>query len=195
MKGRNDAVDELLKSLLELSLYNTPLEFEFQRDAGGYIFIITLPGEMSCRFRILDDCSAVDRAMEAVGAVRTFLLYDYSEAMLMTAEAARRFLSLPGDVQFLNEDERHVQQHRLSLIAAQDIFGASNVRGADYLTPDTLSLHTREGDFHVNVNRFKYSLQDTLNIMSRFMRKPLRKRYDKENATRRNQTKDKDTSL
>ena len=180
MKEKPDVVDELLETFVELSLDNTPLVSECLWDVGGCIFIITLPGEMSCRFRIMDDREMVDRTMDAVSAFRAFLMDDYMESMLMTVGAARRFLALPGDVQFLNGEKRHVQQHRLALITAQDIFGPKNVRGADYINPDTLSLHTREGDFHVNVNEFKYSLQETLGIMSCFMRKPIRKRYDKE---------------
>ena len=45
---------------------------------------------------------------------------------------------------------------------------------------DSLVLHTREGRFTVRTRDFKFSLKETLSQMSHYMRKPIRKRYNKE---------------
>ena len=83
-------------------------------------------------------------------------------------------------MEFLNEEERPVLEYRLAIISAQDVFGSRNIRKAEFVNEDSLVLHTREGRFTVRTKDFKFSLKETLSQMSHYMRKPIRKRYNKE---------------
>ena len=83
-------------------------------------------------------------------------------------------------MEFLDEEERPVLEYRLAIISAQDVFGSRNIRKAEFVNEDSLVLHTREGRFTVRTRDFKFSLKETLSQMSHYMRKPIRKRYNKE---------------
>lgn len=173
-----DIFADFLASRARFRLCGTGLVLLSAKDSYSYLFEVLLPGTISCKFRVVGDDMTDERFFRMIENIREFITFDYLESGLMTATAAEHFLSLPGQVEFLDEKERPILQYRLAIISAQNIFGTKNIHAAKYINEDSLMLYTREGRFSILVRDFKYSLKETLSLMSHYMRKPIRKRYD-----------------
>lgn len=175
-----DIFADYLTSRATSLLSGTGITLFSAKDSYSYVFEALLPGRIRCRFRMVDDNMADERFFRMIEDIKEFFLTDYLESGLGTSIAANHFLTLPGDVIFLDEKERPVLQYRLAMISAQDIFGSRNIRKAEFINEGSLVLHTREGRFTIRTRDFKSSLKETLSQMSHYMRKPIRKRYNKE---------------
>lgn len=175
-----NGLSDYFVSLIRLSLADTPLVALSACDNVGFMFSVELPWKVRCSFRIMDNTDIQGRLLETVNRIRVFILEDYLESNLMTVESSTRFLNLPGNVEFLDEEEKYSLMFRLAIISAQERFGSKNIFSAEFISDKTLVFHTREGQFSVRIDDFKYNLKDTLENMSHYMRKPIRKRYDKE---------------
>ena len=174
-----DIFADYITTIAQGQLFGTGIILSFAKDNYSYLFEALLPERLCCRFRIIKDKMTEERFFRMIEDIKEFFLTDYLESSLKTSTAARHFLSLPGDVEFL-EEERPVLEYRLAIISAQDVFGSRNIKKAECVNEDSLVLHTREGRFTVRTRDFKFSLKETLSQMSHYMRKPIRKRYNKE---------------
>ena len=175
-----DIFADYITTIAQGQLFGTGIILSFAKDNYSYLFEALLPERICCRFRIIKDEMTDERFFHMIEDIKEFFLTDYLESGLGTSTDARHFLSLPGDVEFLNEEERPVLEYRLAIISAQDVFGSRNIRKAEFVNEDSLVLYTREGRFTVRTRDFKFSLKETLSQMSHYMRKPIRKRYNKE---------------
>ncbi|MCQ2272983.1 MAG: hypothetical protein MJZ72_09420 [Bacteroidales bacterium] len=176
----DDFFGEYISAVIQLSLKDTPLVINSASDKGSLIFSLELPGKVRCSVRVISNELAQDRTLSSIESFKNFILEDYSEARMMTVDSALRFLELPGRIEFLDEEENYQMMYRIAIIAAQEIFGQRNIYGAEFISEKSLIFHTREGQFRVRVDDFKYNLRDTIETMKHYMRKPIRKRYDKE---------------
>lgn len=180
-EGRYD--EEFLLYLTNIArqqLPGTPLLLKSACDEAGFMFSVELFGKLRCSFRILSCACSQNRLLDSIGKVRDFIIEDYLEARMMTVDSAERFLNLPGKIEFFDDEEKYALIHRVAMISAQERFGRKNVYNAEFISEKTLVFHTREGQFTMRIDDVKNNLKDTLELMSHYMRKPIRKRYDRE---------------
>lgn len=171
------AAAHLMCSQLKLAYCGTPLLFKVSYSDSLYRFVMEHPGHIRITRLFKADDSVPEMLPEIASDVCAYILDVYPQEDPMTIFSITRLMSLPGKVELLS-DAGTDRYRTIALTAALELFGENHIRGCRFINSSQLVLDTREGPFYIHTGDFFRNLRDTLERMSRFMRKPLREKYN-----------------
>lgn len=135
-----------------------------------YVIRVSFPLE-ACDWMLV---TAIELSMK----IMEFINHCYSEERMMTEGCIEKFLALPVKIEFISDADMHLYL-RVAMIAAESRFGKSKIIKGIFINDSTIVLITRAGRFYVHIRDFRKNLLKSLENMGHFMRKPLRKKFDK----------------
>lgn len=154
-----------------------PLRALVQADDDERIFLTALmPEEFSVTVE-LPAGNALSAIADALYLVQDFALNHYREN-LFTDMSWEKFAALPGVFEFLSEDALPLCC-RLVQWRVTERFGRRFLKSID-LYEDAVQIHMLGGNYMVEIMNFPKNLERELNHMALLIRKPIRKRYDKQ---------------
>ncbi len=144
--------------------------FEGEED---FIAKFTIPGEFIISVSVAKDDHVVVEMTEMAEPIVRF-----SEMYMDGAlhyEIGKLFLDLPGVFSFMS-DEIDVRAKRMIGMVMHDIYGRHNVY-AIHVHEENIRVDTRAGRFYFKYDEFNVSVKKEMQLIDRYMRKPLRKLF------------------
>ena len=157
-------------------LKDSPLTALVQADDDERIrMVILVPEEFSVTV-YLKSKDALSQMALYLDQVRDFTQNNYRGNMF-TESSWEKFTALPGRFEFLCDDAPSLCC-RLAQWRVTERFGSRFFKGVD-IYEDAIQIHMLGGNYLVSLDEFQNSLEKQMGYMSKLLRKPLRKRYDK----------------
>lgn len=144
--------------------------FEGEED---FIAKFTNPGEFIISVSVAKDDHVVVKMIEAADTIVRFNMM-YMDGALHY-QIGEIFLALPGVFSFMTE-EIDIRAKRMIGMVMYDIYGRHNVY-AIHVHEENIRVDTRAGRFYFKYDEFNVSVKKEMQLIDRYMRKPLRKLF------------------
>ena len=163
---------EFLEVELDKKLVDSDLRCIILEGDSVYIAKFSMPREYIITYQITkDDKEVLCKLIDAAEQIRVFNEM-YMDGALHQ-EVGERFINLPGVFSFVS-DEVDVRAKRLIGILMQSLYGRHNVY-AIHVNEENIRVDTRAGRFYFMYDKFNVSVKKELELINRYMRKPIRK--------------------
>lgn len=140
----------------------------------AYILKITLPLEWTVINELNGNDINVQKLMEIAEAVHRFAM-DVWPDRISSDYQYEQFRKLPGRFVF-HTDETPSILYRITMMKVCDQIGKRNIKKAD-LYEDMIIIYTRRGSWRIDFSDYRNRLDEVLQYMSAFMRRPIRHKY------------------
>ena len=144
--------------------------FEGEED---FIAKFTNPGEFIISVSVAKDDHVVVKMIEAADTIVRFNMM-YMDGALHY-QIGEVFLALPGVFSFMAE-EIDIRAKRMIGMVMHDIYGRHNVY-AIHVHEGNIRVDTRAGRFYFKYDEFNVSVKKEMQLIDRYMRKPIRKLF------------------
>ena len=138
-----------------------------------FIAKFTNPGEFIISVSVAKDDHVVVKMIEAADTIVRFNMM-YMDGALHY-QIGEIFLALPGVFSFMTE-EIDIRAKRMIGMVMYDIYGRHNVY-AIHVHEENIRVDTRAGRFYFKYDEFNVSVKKEMQLIDRYMRKPLRKLF------------------
>lgn len=140
----------------------------------AYILKITLPLEWTVVNELKGNDINVQKVMEIAEAVHRFAT-DVWPGRISSDYQYEQFRKVPGRFVF-HTDETPSILYRITMMKVCDQIGRRNIKKAD-LYEDMIIIYTRRGSWRIDFSDYRNRLDEVLQYMSAFMRRPIRHKY------------------
>lgn len=160
--------DEVEKMLIGSGMRVLVLEEEKE-----YVMEVSMPLEFKVQCRVAKDDTVLVKFTDAVPNIMLFkdLYMDGS----LDVRIGKLFLDIPGKFTFLT-DETDIRCYRIARIILEEEFGRQNIKSLT-MEDNNIRVLTKAGRFYIYYDDFNDSIKKELQLMRRYMRKPLRKMF------------------
>lgn len=139
-----------------------------------YRLTVSLPLEWNVVVLLANNDINPDRALEIVSQVKEFAVEAWPDRICSDCQYDM-FRKLPGNFEFMTEKTPEIL-HRITMWKVSERIGVKNIRNID-LYDDLLVIHTRRGSWRIDYDDYRLRLEEVLNLMRPWMRKPIRYKY------------------